>query len=257
MSRKEKPVHAPIPRENAVEHAGQDPLVSGELHLPVQTLDEGDTRIGQSAPVAGTASLHRLQVRIGRNYGDPAESVLGQATDQRIAAALVIDQHAMRIELREAAVEHDERKRLVDQTTDLLAGTDGRRYDQPVDLLGAEQADHPVLPLGLRLGTANHQRIAVLFHFHLDLARHLRVKRIGNRRQDQADHARLARIQAAGQQVRAIVESLGAARNPLLRGGADPLFVRAARQHPRNRRLRQIQRLGYVLERSPHTFGTT
>ena len=160
-------------------------------------------------------------------------------------------------ELREAAVEHDERKRLVDQTTDLLAGTDGRRYDQPVDLLGAEQADHPVLPLGLRLGTANHQRIAVLFHFHLDLARHLRVKRIGNRRQDQADHARLARIQAAGQQIRTIIELLGAARNPLLRGGADPLFVRAARQHPRNRRLRQIQRLGYVLERSPHTFGTT
>jgi len=163
----------------------------------------------------------------------------------------------MRIELREAAVEHDERKRLVDQTTNLLAGTDGRRYDQPVDLLGAEQADHPVLPLAFGLRTAYHQRIAVLFHFHLDLARHLRVKRIGNRRQDQADHARLARIQAAGQQIRTIIELLGAARNPLLRGGADPLFVRAARQHPRNRRLRQIQRLGYVLERSPHTFGTT
>ena len=225
MGRKEKTVHVGRLGENPVERAEHVLFVTDERRLAVQVGIDRKTGFRQRPGITGTPLIHRGQMRVGRHDGDPAGSPLDQVAHQPVAALFVVDNYIMGFQFRKITVENDQRERVVNQLPDLRLRNLGRGQNDPVDLLGAEHPDHPVLPLAFGLRTAYHQRIAVPFGFHLDFAGDLRIKRVGNRRKNQADRAGHPGIQAASQQIGLIVHSPGALLDPVLSRLADPALV--------------------------------
>ena len=184
---------------------------------------------------------------------------IGEIGDGVEHGAAVVEHDRIGVDaLTDAVEQHDRHVGLLDDALKDAAVADAR-HDQPVDHPVEQEPDLLVLRVEVLIGAAQHHRVAGPVEGLLDDRDDVGEERVGDVRDGEADGARGAHLQAAGDGVALVADVADGLLDALGKLGADGGRAIDQRRHGGDRNARRLgdmkhgRRLGLTLLFSPCT----